>query len=644
LVSPQLRIPELKPHADIRALPLSAVEGYVLSRIDGRCSVTEIAALTGLGADMVLGIVEKLRGFGVIHYQDEAPPKPPRPRENPFDRSERVDSRTHPRVEPTSDRPTREHVATGPRTGSRSGLPPRGRSAPPARRLMSESGVSSPPPDMRGPRTDGPRTGTFSSPPTSGNARTLAASSTSANMARDARARAESVQPEDPRSPPKAFVSEERVRQPSPKKAKVQPANDVRAPRAPAPPPQLYDPRELDEEVDLPLERRKQLLELYYRLEQLDYYEALGVDYTADKKDIRAAYFALSKVFHPDSMFRKNLGSFKPKMEATFKYLTEAYETLSKKKNREEYDAYLRATSAAKIAEQALRRQAERDAQPPPAPEPPPPEPSTPPVQFTPAPEPPKVPTPREVTDEDRRLAREVVARRLRGVTQGLRPPVTTPAPTRSVPPPEPPPQELGPRTDPQELLRRLARTLKDVGQVTGSQDTLGRVVRSAQAAFSRGELEEAAQLMGKALHQAPDREDLKLEYARISKALAEKLASNYAEQAKFETKAGKWASAALSWSKVCEGRPDDAAAHRHAAFALFKAGGDLRGAQKYAQEAVFLAPEEIEGRILLTQIYMTIGLKLNAKRELEAATKLDPENEIVKNLQADLKKAEQKA
>ena len=629
MVSPQLRIPELKPHADIRALPLSAVEGYILSRVDGRCSVTEIAALTGLAAEMVLATVEKLRGFGVLHYQDEAPAKPAAARPNPFDR---VDTRSHSQLGPSSDRP-REQV-TGPRTAPRS-APPRRSGAPGARRLMSESGVSSPPPEMRGSRSDAPRTGTFSAPPTGASARTLA----SPGVARDGRAIERSESAEDTRSPPKAFVSEEHVRQPSAKK-RPQAANDQQRPAQPKPAPQLYDPRELEEESDLAPERRKQLLDLYYRLDQLDYYEALGVDYTADKKDIRAAYFALSKVFHPDSMFRKNLGSFKPKMEATFKYLTEAYETLSKKKNREEYDVYLRATSATKMAEQALRRQAERDAAPPP----PPPEPSTPPVQFTPAPAPPPVPTPREVTDEGRRLAREVVARRLRGVTQGARPPAPAPEPVRSVPPPvAPPPDMSGQRGDPQELLRRLARTLKDVGQVTGSSDTLGRTVRAAQAAFARGELAEAAQLMGKAIQQAPDREDLKLEYARISKALAEKLASNYEEQAKFETKNGKWASAALSWSKVCEGRPDDATAHRHAAFALFKAGGDLRGAQKYAQQAVFLAPEEIEGRILLTQIYMTIGLKLNAKRELEAATKLDPENEIVKNLQADLKKADQK-
>jgi Flp pilus assembly protein TadD len=119
---------------------------------------------------------------------------------------------------------------------------------------------------------------------------------------------------------------------------------------------------------------------------------------------------------------------------------------------------------------------------------------------------------------------------------------------------------------------------------------------------------------------------------------LAQKLAADYEEQAKFEAKQAKWAAAAISWGKVCEGRPDDAEAHRSAAFALLKAGGDLRGAQNHAQRAVYLAPDDIDGRILLAQTYLTVGLKLNARRELDAAAKLDPTNEMVKNLLSDLK------
>jgi Flp pilus assembly protein TadD len=152
--------------------------------------------------------------------------------------------------------------------------------------------------------------------------------------------------------------------------------------------------------------------------------------------------------------------------------------------------------------------------------------------------------------------------------------------------------------------------------------------------------LSEATQQAARAASLAPERTELKAEHAKLSAQLSEKLANTYIEQARFEMKAGKWASAALTWTKVCEGRPNDAAAHRHAAQALLKAGGDLRGAQKYAQKAVFLAPSDIESRIMLAQICATAGLKLNARRELEAAAKLDPANEMVKNLLADLDKA----
>lgn len=405
-----------------------------------------------------------------------------------------------------------------------------------------------------------------------------------------------------------------------------------------------YDPNELREEVDLPFARRKEVLDLYYRLEQVDHYELLGIGYDAEKKDVRAAYFGLSKVFHPDTMFRKNLGSFKAKMEAVFRQLTEAYETLGKKKTREEYDRYLQATKKTQMAERTLKIEARRaeiqgEREPDVAISRPAPEPA--PAAKAPAPPPPPSAPARPVTDEARKLAQQIMQRRLKGVvgSQGAAPaPQRSPAPTPSMAPPPSPSAPPAVRTDPQELLRRLTRTLKDVGAVTGTSDQLTRHVRGSQAAFARGDLAEATREMQRAASMAPDRPDLRMEYERLSKMLSEKLAADYEEQAKFEQKANKWASAALSWAKVCDGKPEDAGAHKCAAHALFKAGGDLRGAQKYAQQAVFLAPDDIEAHILLAQIYLTIGLKLNAKRELDTASKLDPGNEMVKNLLADMK------
>jgi Flp pilus assembly protein TadD len=240
-----------------------------------------------------------------------------------------------------------------------------------------------------------------------------------------------------------------------------------------------------------------------------------------------------------------------------------------------------------------------------------------------------------------------VIARRIRGVTtpntRGAIPtpdaPITT---THSSPKPPSPDGASGPeaaKTDTQDLLRRLTRTLRDVGQLTGSTDHITRAIRASQAAVERGDLSEATQQAARAASLAPERPELKAEHGKLSQQLSEKLANTYIEQARFEMKHGKWASAALTWTKVCEGRPTDAGAHRQAAQALLKAGADLRGAQKYAQKAVFLAPTDIESRILLAQICATAGLKLNARRELEAAAKLDPANEMVKNLLVDLDK-----
>src|SRR5690606_1828266 len=153
-------------------------------------------------------------------------------------------------------------------------------------------------------------------------------------------------------------------------------------------------------------------------------------------------------------------------------------------------------------------------------------------------------------------------------------------------------------RTEPREILRSLARTLKEVGGVTAG-DPLERAVRGSREAATRGDLTEATELMRKAVSLAPSDPDLKHAYEQLSRQPSEKLAEEYQVQAQFEAKQGKWASAALAWSKVCEGRPLDAQAHRQAAFALYKLGGDLRSAQKYAQQAAFLAPDDVDARVL---------------------------------------------
>lgn len=65
-----------------------------------------------------------------------------------------------------------------------------------------------------------------------------------------------------------------------------------------------------------------------------DFYSTLGVSRTASEEEIKRAYRKLAIQFHPD----KNPGN--KKAEDKFKEITEAYETLSDTKKREQYDQF----------------------------------------------------------------------------------------------------------------------------------------------------------------------------------------------------------------------------------------------------------------------------------------------------------------
>ena len=65
-----------------------------------------------------------------------------------------------------------------------------------------------------------------------------------------------------------------------------------------------------------------------------DFYETLGVPKSADKGTIKKSYFQMAKKYHPDT----NQGD--DNAAEKFKEVTEAYEVLSDKKQRELYDTY----------------------------------------------------------------------------------------------------------------------------------------------------------------------------------------------------------------------------------------------------------------------------------------------------------------
>lgn len=69
-----------------------------------------------------------------------------------------------------------------------------------------------------------------------------------------------------------------------------------------------------------------------------NHYGVLGIDHTARLKQVREAYYALARRYHPDRFRSGPLADLLPRFEDFFMSVTEAYNTLSDKERRLEYD------------------------------------------------------------------------------------------------------------------------------------------------------------------------------------------------------------------------------------------------------------------------------------------------------------------
>jgi hypothetical protein len=394
-----------------------------------------------------------------------------------------------------------------------------------------------------------------------------------------------------------------------------------------------YDPRELESPADLDLAKKREILDLYARLEGLSYYELLGVPPQAEKKDLRRGYYARAPAYHPDKFFGKNLGTFKSKMESIFGKLTVAYETLSSPDRRAEYDGYLCAQRETETLEQLLHGPvvvASAPAQPVSASTPAQPVSASTPAQPEPAStaEAPVAPTSKAPlasapprTAEEGRARREALARKLRS---SLPPDAQR---TSVVPTPVPPAAAL------KDLVRR-----RDAAMADGHRLQLRRYVEAAKAATQQNNPAAAANAYRLALAIEPDDPELIRAYQETAKIASAALADGYLKQADYEARTSKWTDAARSYARAAAGMPHDPEVQRRAADALLQAGGDLHAAVDFAQRAIALAANKIEPHLTLADIYLAAGRGILARREIDAAREIDPQDDRIKVLSRKLR------
>jgi curved DNA-binding protein CbpA len=424
----------------------------------------------------------------------------------------------------------------------------------------------------------------------------------------------------------------------------------------------LYDPKELDEPADIEPELKRRILDVFYRLESITHYDLLELGPSADKRAIKARYYEVVNLFHPDRYFGRALGGFKPKLEKIFQRVTEAHDVLTRSESRVEYDAYLSRHHGTEALHQVLTDEQARA---------------------------------RELREvEDRILAEARLSER----NDTLRPPTSLRPPVAATPPPgvarasdptsqaanggssratEEPVTSSGHRqttsSEPsngdsielrrRQLARKLGATLPPPGPRSNPQATTTastpesreRAVQdlkrrheerlqearrrkaqeyAAQADLDLGRdnLADAVNALRIATSLAPNDDKLSGRARELETRAQRDLAERYVQQAGYEEREGRFADAVRSYTRALAGNPS-ADLHHRTAHCLIALGTESKKAIEHARSAVAQAPNEAAYRVTLARAYLAANLHESAAGELERAQTLAPTDDTVKGL-----------
>lgn len=371
-----------------------------------------------------------------------------------------------------------------------------------------------------------------------------------------------------------------------------------------------FDPGELEEDVELEPDRKRAVLTLYYKLDRVSHYDILGLPRSADRKAIKRAYYELAPLYHPDSYFRKRLGSFKSKIETIFTRLTLAHDVLTHRDKRAEYDQLLEPGDTGSAVDNAVSSSIT--------------------MAEEPAAEPRRAQAPAAPAHdagkaaEVERIRRQALARKL---ATGARLPA-------------------GPASRPDSLSGERAAggapaqagALGGAGAETGTslregaENEVQKWLKAAAHSEQQGDFVAAAEAMRNAVALAPERDDLRKRWQNTHEQAQGVLAERYLKQAALNAEKGNWSEAAWNYAKAASMLPSDAAMHERVAFATLACGGSPQRAVEYAQRAVELSPKQGAFRITLARAYLADGALGLAKDETHEALAAAPGDTLVES------------
>ncbi len=366
--------------------------------------------------------------------------------------------------------------------------------------------------------------------------------------------------------------------------------------------------------------KQQEIHNLYHTLDEVDFYELLGLHPGCGSKDVQRAYRKISLKYHPDRFYGKELGTFKPMLEAIFRHMSNVAEYLTDDEQRATYEQEI--VVPARTA------------------------PSTPSTSETPARESPSrtstAPSTaeREAARRARKLTREERLRRLGGVLGMTTQELKAVARKRKTPPRDSPATKPPPLSE--ERLERMSRERKH----TTTQRITPLVQRRQKAklhfdegvkAMLAGRWAAAASNLKLATTFDPKNAEYREKEQIASERAREDSARSYSKRAMMEGSVGRWDEAARLFKMAAERHPTVEHLYQ-AADALVKAG-DLKVAVEYATRAKDLNPNSVPARLSLASAYLAADMPKNARREVDYALNLDSDNRTAKVLLKEIRR-----
>lgn len=517
--------PHRVPTADLTAMPIDAQQAFVWTRLDGVASIAEVCAMTGLGEGTTLNALTHLVGLGAVT------------------------------ITPASGQRTPiTSTAATPETSAERAP----RSRPPG----------SKPPRSRPPRSRPPG----SKPPTSGRPRRPAPAVEQIEALPDFNG----VSADDTR-----WLMNQAWLGFVPGMPWARPGED-RFGRF------KFDTRQLLERCELSIAVRKEIIFLDSAADRLDHFEYLGMAPSAEKKDWRRAYFRFSKRFHPDTFFRRDVGSFGPLAEKIYARATQIHDAFSS--NDDLRTVYFRAVTA--------RNQAYRDAL------------------------------------ETARLARE--AQKQQQIAAEAKAKAEAEAERRA---------ELKRQAIRRKaaLRDRLDRTTQGRRERRGNP-MQGRIDRAAQfyeqgmQQYEREKFVAAATSLQLAKNFDPKNTTYAQAYERVSEKANAIRAEQIWKRGFMQESVARFDEAMVLYAEAVElqPRPDFCI---HLAELMLSMDQDMHRAAKLCQIACAAQPENVDYLLVLARIYERESLVKKATATLEKAAKLSPKDERIKKAQKALKR-----